>query len=315
MSWVLRKALAVTVILAGCALASEPKLAERGLQITVAKPAATIRYDGRTVVEYRYADVPFKPYVKHLYSPLGVDVVRDMVPDHKHHHGLMFAVHAGGVDFWSETPKCGKQMQRSEIQSHSDARDGTTRTGFTESLEWVGPSQIKSILRETRQIDCYRVAELNATLLSWRSTLQTSDGHNNVSLSGATYFGMGMRFPKSMDQKGEFFTAQGKIDGSKERLTNGDWCAVYGTIDGKPITVAMFDHPGNIRKTFWFTMTRPFSYLSATLNYQRPLTLKKDQPLSLCYGVAVWDGKIDSQTIEKTSKQWLKFENQVEKTK
>ena len=43
-----------------------------------------------------------KPYADQLFSPAGVQVLRDSPLDHKHHHGLMYALAVDGVNFWEE---------------------------------------------------------------------------------------------------------------------------------------------------------------------------------------------------------------------
>ena len=66
----------------------------------------------RTVLDYRYGEVPFKPYAAQLTTPGGTQILRDSPFDHKHHHGLMFALAADGVNFWEETPASGRQAHR-----------------------------------------------------------------------------------------------------------------------------------------------------------------------------------------------------------
>ncbi len=51
----------------------------------------------KPVLDYRFANVPFKPYVEKLYTPSGVNVLRDSPHDHQHHHALMFALGVNGV--------------------------------------------------------------------------------------------------------------------------------------------------------------------------------------------------------------------------
>jgi serine protease Do len=68
----------------------------------------------------------------------------------------------------------------------------------------------------------------------------------------------------------------------------------------------MFDHPQNPRHpATFFTMTKPFAYLSATLNlHKEPLKVVSDKPLVLRYAVAVWDGKVETEQIDKCYRQW-----------
>lgn len=90
------------------------------------------------------------------------------------------------------------------------------------------------------------------------------------------------------------------------RLVPATWVACTGpTADGRMVTIAIFDHPGNLRyPSLKFTMAEPFAYLSTTLNWEKPITLQASAPLNLCYGVAVWDGEISPAQIEKNCHQW-----------
>ena len=58
------------------------------------------------------ASQAFKPYIKELTSPKGVNPLRDNIPDHIHHHGLMFAVAVDDVNFWAEYKNCGREDWR-----------------------------------------------------------------------------------------------------------------------------------------------------------------------------------------------------------
>jgi hypothetical protein len=253
-----------------------------------------IRNGDKPVFEYRHDPAAFKPYVAKLFTPGGVNVVRDLVPDHKHHHGLMFAVAAAGLDFWSETEKCGRQIQRA---FRADA------TGITQQLDWTAPDG-KVVLSEDRTITSKAGSP---TLLTWRTALHSS---HDVTLTGDHYFGLGARFVPVMDKVGTFLNsdnATGAVVRGTEKMTPANWCAYTAPVDGKPVTFAMFDHSANPRHPAqMFTMTAPFAYLSATLNlWKQPLLIKAGEPLNLRYGVAVWDGQIDRLEIEKVYRHWL----------
>jgi hypothetical protein len=295
-----------------CLSVSRAVGAESQLQISTGDTALTVKEGERLALEYCFDKVPFKPYARQVLSPAGVNVARDQVADHLHHHGLMYAVGVEGVSFWEETPKAGKQVHKSFANVKTTAKDGLAAASFTEQLDWNGPDG-KGLLVEVRRIDTCRGTGLAASLLTWRTALSPADGRPEVKLTGSHYYGLGIRFLACMDKAGEFFTVDGKANGEvvrgDERLTKAAWCAYAAEADGKPVTLAMFDHPGNARKVLWFTMSTPFAYLSAALNLHRePLTIKAGQPLTLCYGVAVWDGKVKAEEIEKLYRHWLELE-------
>ena len=80
--------------------------------------------------------------------------------------------------------------------------------------------------------------------------------------------------------------------------------------DGKPVTAALFDHPSNPRHPArMFSMVTPFAYLSATLNLAKePMTITKAQPLTVRYGVALWDGKREPAQVQALYRKWLALE-------
>lgn len=268
---------------------------------------AVLQIDSQVLARYWYESVAYKPYVRELYSPGGVNVVRDMVPDHLHHHGLMYAVAVDGVNFWEEQQAPGVQKSQGvgDIVIVGDVK----MAGVQQTLDWVNPRKDEVLLKEQRGIHVRQMKSDGAVLLTWQAQLSAPPGKDSATLSGSHYFGLGMRFVQSMDAAGKFTNAdgkEGKIYRGEERLVDSDWCAYSATVDGKPVTVAMFGHKSNPRHpTTWFTMAVPFAYMSATLNlHVEPLKIPVGEPLELRYGVAVWDGKVDSDAIQNLYDRW-----------
>lgn len=258
----------------------------------------TFRAGGEPVMAYRHAGYPFKPYVAQLWTPGGIAVLRDSPHDHKHHHALMFAVSADGVSFWEESPKGGLQLTR-HLNLSAD--------GFTQQLDWQTPAS-NIVLKETRRLRL--IACSGATLLLWHTTLETPQGRAAVELTGHHYYGLGARFLQCMDNQGTFQNATGKMGEvvrGDERLVPARWAAFSSVTGGRPITFALFDHPGNPRHpNKMFSMAKPFGYLSDTLNlWKEPLTIRAGAPLDLRYGVALLDGPIDPAQLEKFYSLWL----------
>ncbi len=270
---------------------------------------AALEVDGRVLARYWYESVPYKPYVRELNSPSGVNVVRDNVPDHLHHHGLMYAVAVDGVNFWEEQKQPGvqKNLGVGDIVRIGDMK----MAGIQQKLNWIKSEAGEVLLNEQREVKVQLVKSQGATLLTWNTILAVPEGGQSATLSGSHYFGLGMRFVESMDAVGAFSNADnkpGRIFRGQERLVESDWCAYAAEADGKPVTVAMFGDPANTRHpTTWFTMAKPFAYLSATLNlHEEPLQIASGRPLNLRYGVAVWDGHVGNQAIESLYETWLK---------
>ena len=246
----------------------------------------------------------FKPYVKQLLSPKGVNLLRDNVADHIHHHALMYAVAIDGVDFWSETKTCGKQVPHTT---------SATKDVIKDEIDWVKADGNTVVATEKRTIVLHSPYPIvGPTLISWRTRLAPPAGVESITLTGSHYFGLGMRFVKSMDNAATFTFADPNAKGltvrDDEKLTPSTWAACTGQVDGNTVTVAMFDHPENSRPALWFTMGKPFSYLSATINlWKDPMVVKAGQELDVCHGIAVWDGKATRKQIDEAYRNWRKL--------
>lgn len=254
------------------------------------------------VAVYRWAGVPFKPYVRELTTPSGTNVIRDAPADHLHHHGLMFAVTVDGVNFWEEAASSG-------VQRHPDpprlVEVGTVLETLTAPVEWVYPADDKHLLNEERMLQSYQHGDLGANLLTWQSRLSLPEGKAEATLTGTAYHGLGLRFVEDMDDGGRWFNADGGTGIEGTNNATSAWTAYTAMAGGKWVTVALFSHPDNPRPARWFSMEDPFAYLSVTLNLDRePLVLTAEQPLLLRYGVAVWDGAVRPKRVEDLYKRW-----------
>ncbi len=306
------KSIAIIILLnAGFLSVINPAFAENPMRITMEENVVSAYTGSHVLMQYNYENVPFKPCVHELFSPRGVNVLRDAPADHLHHHALMYAVAVDGVNFWEEQQAPGRQSHQSFANIRIDRYGDIPCASFTEQLNWVNPRNQELLLKEHRTIKVCQPDDFKVTLLSWQSSLAVPSGKESVTLTGSHYFGLGMRFLESMDTGGELFNAEGtagEIVRGDERIVRADWCAYTAKANGRVVTVAMFGHPDNLRHpTHWFTMTKPFAYLSATLNlYREPLKVLSGKPLELGYAVAVWDNRVEKEQIENVYKWWVK---------
>ncbi len=279
------------------------------LKIAANQDRVTVTAGERPVFIYCFGDVPAKPYVESLYTPGGVNVLRDAPHDHLHHHGLMFAVSVDGVSFWEEKDGNGHQQHRGFEGLRAESHNGRNRAMLVESLQWLAPQSKKAVLTELRTIEVCPAGQPAATLLTWDTRL-TAPAEQERVLGGSHYYGLGMRFVEAMDRDGTVLSAAGKegetVRGS-ERLVGAKWVAYTAVVDGKPVTAALFDHPGNPRHPArMFTMTTPFAYLSATMNlWKEPFSIRPGQTLHLRYGAAACDGRLTADNIERLHRRWL----------
>ena len=250
-----------------------------------------MRAGSTNLLQYRYGDVPFKPYIKELCTPSGVNVLLDAPPDHLHHHGLMFACAVNNVDFWGEAvgsadghfePQPGKQLHGRLSDEAIMERAGHRLARFADDVRWVSPPSTVPVLYEGRRVRAGRMGKPEATVLTWESRLTCPMSKESIVFSGSHYHGLGMRFVRSMDASGEFRNPDNKpgiVFRGEERLVRSRWCAYTAQAEGKTVTVAMFDHPENARHpATWFMMAKPFAYMSATLRlHEEPLKVLRER--------------------------------------
>lgn len=265
--------------------------------------------DGSLVALWQKSPNPNKPYIAQLFAPgeNPVPLLDDSPSDHFHHHGLMFALSVDDTVFWAE--KGVNNAGRQEVVETAAAPAGD---GFMQRLRWLATDSAP-LLDESRRV---RVrAEGNGAdavhWLDWESTLTPAAGRQAVRLSGAPYFGLGMRFLPEWANKGEFIwsdpTTPPTVSG--EKVSPGDWCAVRSSIGGRPVTILMLAHAANPRPGEWFTMSKPFCYLSATLNLKKgPFTLAKGQRWTLRYSLAVLSAPADHTRLSDIAANWRNSE-------
>lgn len=281
--------------------------AQSPMRIIIGEETLSVYRGEHVMLRYCYDNVPFKPYIGQLFSPNGVNILRDAPADHLHHHGLMFAVAADGVNFWEEHRSPGRQAHRAFNDVKINKSNGIPRASFTEHIDWLNPPTGELLLKELRTIKVFQTKDTEASLLTWQSEFEAPQGKDFVMLTGSSYFGLGMRFLKSMDTGGHFYNADGKtsVDG-----TNGEqsiWCVYTAAANGKSVTIAMFSHPDNDRHpATWFTLNKPFAYLSLTMNLdKKPVKIISGKPLMVRYAVALWDGPVQANKIDQLYQHWI----------
>ena len=304
-------------ILAFTAASAETKICADSNQLTLYEQDAP-------VFTYRYRDVPRKPYVMELYTPGGLNILRDAPHDHLHHHGLMMAIKVNDVNYWEESDAGGYQLHQEFTDVRVTPDTDASGDGFREQLYWRGPDDSAPTLTEFRSVHHSPLSNETARVLTWQSDFRLfsdreqtgrqraagrqQDSREPATLGGRIYHGLGMRFPEFMDEVGAFIMADdmtGAFDDGPHHLAQARWCAYTVAHDETPVTVAMFNCPDNPRPTLWFTMLQPFAYLSGTQDLMRdPMTLGPRETITMRYGVAAWDAVMDKSDIEAMYNTW-----------
>jgi hypothetical protein len=301
-------AMAALTFVAGVSLAQSPLR----LQAGVATNAWIVSHHGQPLLRYVFNPRQYKPYVAEFSAPGGRNLLRDAPSDHLHHHALMYAIKVNGLNFWEEVSGNGVERVVETSASVTD-RAATLR----QTIHWVAPQDAfladttpAALLVEQRTLVVTVDQEQDEAALRWTSQFEVGGKTNTVALEGATYFGLGVRFQQELDPIAEHFNSDGKPDLSdtKQDVTPHDWCAVAFDRPGAPATFAMFGHPANPRgQATWFTMKRPFAYVSATQALDKePLVYHAGDKFQVDYLVTVYPALKSAEFLNARAAEWQK---------
>jgi hypothetical protein len=270
--------------LIGCGLCSLGAAEKEGVQVTQKDDRVSVEINGDLFTEYwfrmrqhpalstdRQGNTVTNP-TKHTYfypliGPGGLHMTRGWPirndvegeeKDHPHHRSLWFSHGAvNGVDFWAETPKAGKIQHDQFVELKSGKDEG----GIKSTCKWVAPDN-KVICTDERVFRVYN-RPANERLFDFEITIK-APADRDV-LFGDTKEGtMAVRVNEQLRVKGKIGTGHIVMDtGVRDDAppARGDtktwgkraaWCDYNGKIDGKPVGIAIFDHPSNpVHPTYW----------------------------------------------------------------
>ena len=276
----------------------------------------TIEYEGQPILVYASDPQKFKPYVKALNTLDGYGALRDSPYDHLHHHALMYGITVNGINFWEETTGCGvEKVVESPRPTVAQSAGGLPQARLTQLLYWVAPqdaflpnTNAPSLLIERRTLVLTVNPTRHETALHWQSGFEVGTKTNVVTLTGANYHGLGMRFLKELDPLALHLTAEGKPDlaNSRQDVSAHAWEAVLFDQPTKPATIALFDAATNARSNArYFAMRAPFAYLSATQNLDRePLIYHRGDRFELNFLITVYPELKTTEALAERSREW-----------
>jgi hypothetical protein len=229
---------------------------------------------------------------------------------------LMYGIKVNGINFWEETAGCGVQ-KAVEASPPEIARNeaGLPQARMIQVLYWLAPedaflpnTNAPALLIERRTLTLTLDPDNRETALHWKSEFVVGSKTNVVTLTGANYHGLGMRFLKELDALAVHFTPEGKPDlaGGRQDVSAHRWEAVAFDNPGQPATIALFNGPGNARgDVLYFAMKTPFAYVSATQRLDRePLVYHRGERFELNYLVTLYPELKASDALAERGRKW-----------
>ncbi len=243
-------------------------------QVTVTRldDRCRVLIDGELFAEYVFRGYS-RPIVYPILGPHGIGMtrnwpMRDDVPgeshDHVHQKAMFFAFGAvGGVNFFAESRGSGKIVHEKILCLESGSKRGSIRT----ENAWVAPDG-RIVCTDTRTLSFQAVPGGRA--IDWEVALHAS--HGDVKFDDDKHGIMAIRTHPNLrldnDPPAGVTTANGQAinsEGVRGKAVFGkraDWIDYWGTVDGKTVGIAIFDHPANLRHPTWW-MARGYGYVAA----------------------------------------------------
>ena len=341
-----RHAIAVVGALAigGAAVtAQSPKV---GIKSVPAEKKVEVTVDGKPFTAYIWPDSLEKPVLYPIRTAAGTVITRGFPPlanerqDHPHHVGLWFNYgDVDGFDFWNNsdaiTPAQKVKMGSVEHREVVSAESKGDHAVLTVKADWVSGDG-KTRLHETTTFT-FRAAAGGVRMIDRVTSLAAASGTGTVKLPDNKEGALGLRVIRALEDPaekggefkdaagrvtkmanmdmggvtGQYLSSEGKV-GKDVWGTRGAWTTLSGTVDGKPVTVAMLDAPGNPGyPTYWHA--RGYGLFAANPLGQAALSNNKDTlnfaitegtPATFRYRILILDATPTAAEMQTYAAAW-----------
>jgi hypothetical protein len=307
------------------------------IRVNDAERRADVTVDGKPFTSYIWPEALKKPALHPIRTAAGLVVTRGYPPepgeraDHPHHVGLWFNHgNVNGFDFWNNTdavkPDRAAKMGTVQHKKIRNAVSGKGRGQLDVTTEWIAGDGKKLLDENTSFVFS---AAPGVRTVDRLTSLTASGG--KVTFTDSKEGVLGLRVRRALEdpneKSGEFVEASGgaikkenadtsgvtgeyiSSEGKKGKAvwgTRGRWTFLSGTVDAKPVTIVILDHPENPGfPTYWHA--RGYGLFSANVFGRKvfkdtepefTLTLEPGKSVTLRHQVLILGGPVTKQTID-----------------
>jgi hypothetical protein len=265
-----------------------------------------------------------KPILYPIYAPGQIAMTRDWPMkedsvgesrDHPHHKSMWISHEISGVDFWAEQGGTVKTM------SMETKFAGKPDNVFRATSVWVKKTDGKTLMTDqttywfggdktSRWINCmvnYRATHGDFQFDDTKEGLFAIRTHPDLRLTAKPKAGVTEVFGKAINSEG--------VTGKDVWGKQAKWLLYYGPIDGKPVSIAMYDHPTNLRHpTTWhardygLVTANPFGmhHFLGKEKGSGAFQVKDGDSLQLRYRIEFFNGIATPETIEEKYQAFAK---------
>ena len=231
-----------------------------------------VSIDGELFTEYIFRGHS-RPLLFPIIGPHGLGMTRSFpikldVPgeshDHPHQKPMFFAYGSvNGVNFFGESPDCGKTVHDRVLEVESGSARGLIRT----TNNWIAPGG-EIVCTDTRTL-CFQAVPCGRAI-DWEITLHAS--HGDLTFRDDKHGIMAIRMHPNLRldsapdgiataANGQSVNSEG-VNGKAVFGKRAKWIDYWGKISDQTVGIAIFDHPNNPRHPTWW-MARGYGYVAA----------------------------------------------------
>ncbi len=284
---------------------------------------------GKPFTTFYYGPDTPKPYLHPVLAADGTRVTR-LYPmetvegeshDHPHHRGIWFTHgNVNGLDFWANEPGPDGPMPKGKIVlRHIEAVDDASST-IRAVFEWQTPEG-EILLTEDRTMvfggDAkLRTIDFDVTFGTGVQVVKFGDTKEGTfAIRLATPLEEPHRRAQGPERTGKIVNAEGKTGESENWGKRSPWVDYSGKLNGKPIGVAIFDHPSNPKHpTYWHV--RSYGLFAANIFGEHDfyadktkdgsVTLQPGETMRFRYRILIHPGDTQAAGIADLYKEYIK---------
>ncbi len=308
------------------------------LPVALASDDVSVRRDGNRIhveiggqpfTAFYFGPEATKPYLHPLRARDGTVVTRGYPmervegeqTDHPHHRGVWFSHgDVNGVDFWANEVRQRSRGSKGTIELaaidavESGGSEGLVRATFG----WRGPNR-QLLVTERRAMRFRRSSDDNIVDFDLELTAEADSVHFGDTKEGtfAVRIATELEEPhfraKGIARTGTIKNASGLATEARTWGKRSPWVDYSGSLQGKPMGIAIFDHPDNPKHpTYWHV--RGYGLFAANVFGEHDfhadeskdggITLAKGETLRFRYRVLVHPGRTADAGLPRKHAEW-----------
>ncbi|OYW12048.1 MAG: hypothetical protein B7Z55_18645, partial [Planctomycetales bacterium 12-60-4] len=235
---------------------------------------------------------------------------------HKHHKGVWVGVeHVNGNNFWGAKYQQQDAVEAAPFKERIENVSVEVKEGpnGTQQLQihnvWQG-DDAKPVVHEQTVITAYP-----NRLLVYDITLTPAEGPAEFEDTKEGF--LAIRVAPTMTEKngGIITNAEGEVGETNCWGKTSAWVDYSGLVDGKPVGVALFDHPGNFRPSryhvrgYGLFAISPFGekVYSKGASEAAPIHLQPGEKFHVKYGLLAHTGNVESGKVAEVYAQFVEW--------